>query len=132
MSPLMGRRSSEAEGTGSRVHGLGSQRCRRRASRLRPAPSAGPGLPSHLCPTMRTRHRLGKDHPSLVLPLPWGSQDASPALGGRGLHFPCTGGKLLSWPGDASCPGKRTGARGSVMGLCSCSKRFPFVPETVL
>ena len=62
------------------------------------------GLPSDLCPTMRTRHRLGKDHPSLVLPLP--------RCRGAGAAFSLHGGKLLSWPGDAVLPREEDRARG--------------------
>ena len=98
------------------------------ASGLRPPPSAGPrAFPlTSAHPPSRTLSPPGKS-PSLVLPPPWESQDAPPALG-AGAAFSLQRGKaaLLARTRGGG------GGRGSMMGLCLCSKRLLFVPEVIL
>lgn len=62
------------------------------ASGLRPPPSAGPrAFPlTSAHPPSRTLSPPGKS-PSLVLPPPWESQDAPPALGAGAAFFPAKG-----------------------------------------
>ena len=88
------------------------------------------GLPSHLCPPSlaHTITAWEKTIPGASASL--GKPGYFPQLSGEGggcCIFPAKGGS-----GSLGQDKEGSGRRGSMMGLCLCSKRFHFVPEVIL